>query len=84
MRSVVSVAKRSRNALMKSNITNGVGGEAGAVLCGVADPYLPIDDTGKTARVGVVPLRKGERFRPRLETKPGTAASCSWARTTCK
>lgn len=44
MRSVVSVAKRSRNALMKSNnfITNGfgggVGGEAGVVLCGVADP----------------------------------------------
>ena len=40
--SVVSVAKRSRNALMKSNnfITNGfgVGGEAGVVLCGVADP----------------------------------------------
>ena len=38
MRSVVSVAKRSRNALMKSNITNGVGGEAGVVFCGVADP----------------------------------------------
>lgn len=63
MRSVVSVAKRSRNALMKSNIINGgVGGEAGVVLCGVADPVSSHRRHGENCACGCRSSSKGRAF----------------------
>ena len=72
MRSVVSVAKRSRNALMKSNVINGgVGGEAGLVLCGVADPVSSHRRHGENCACGCRSSSKGRAFSSSAANETG-------------